>query len=195
MKELIPGYNPVNGNLEFTIELNLFKYYFDNFEGLIEMDEDLSKCNTQVRRVDINKAIVSIPIKKEDIKTTGENSAIVRLEGVDVIRSLYNILNSFTRVALKKELSKTEFIPLNGYSIDSLKVDVVSAVKGKRKLCIIDEYSEYLRMQKENSLVYNQYIIEYGTSEYADAVLLLIDGNLDELKKRYSSKLERTEWC
>ena len=195
MKELVPGYNPANGDLEFTIELNLFRNYFDNFEGLVKMDEELSKCNVKVRRVELNKAIVAFPIDKDNIRRVNNDTASVRFDNVRGLRALYNVLNSFTRVALKKELSTTEFIPLNGYPVEDLQKDIQVAVKAKRKLCIIDEYSEYLRMQKENELVYHQYIVDYGTSEYADAVLLILDGNMSELKRMFSSKLERTEWC
>lgn len=195
MKELVPGYNPINGDLEFTIELNLFKNYFSNFEGLIKMNEDLSKCNAKVRQVEPNKAVVAFPVDKDSIKRINDGTASVRFDNVNGLRALYSVLNSFTRVALKKELKSTEFIPLNGYPVEDLKNDIHAAVKGKRKLCIIDEYDEYLRMQKENNLVYHQYIVDYGTSEYADDVLLILDGNMDELRKRYSSKLEKTEWC
>ena len=195
MKELVPGYNPVNGDLEFKIELNLFKNYFSNFEGLVKMDEELAKCNAKVRRLEPTVAVVAFPVDKENIKKVNDETASVRFDNVEGLRALYNVLNSFTRVALKKELSTTEFIPLNGYPIESLQEDIKAAVKGKRKLCIIDEYSEYLRMQNENCLVYRQYVVDYGTSEYADAVLLLLEGNMSELKKIYSPKLVRTEWC
>ena len=159
------------------------------------MDEELSKCNVKVRRVELNKAVVAFPIDKDNIRRVNDETASVRFDNVSGLKALYSVLNSFTRVALKKELSTTEFIPLNGYPVEDLQKDIQVAVKAKRKLCIIDEYSEYLRMQKENKLVYRQYVVDYGTSEYADTVLMILDGNMSELRDKYLSRLERTEWC
>ena len=193
MKDLVPDYNPANGDLEFTIELNLFKTYFPNFEGLVKMDEKLSKCSAKVRQISPTKAIVAFPVSKDDIKRNGD-SAAVRLSS-DSLQALYNVLNSFTRSALKKELNTTEFIPLNGYPIENLQEDIVSAVKAKRKLCIINDYSEYLEKQKSHNLVYHQFVVDHGTSEYADVVLLILDGDLDTLRKIYTPKLVETEWC
>lgn len=195
MKELVPGYNPANGDLEFTIELNLFRNYFPNFEGLILMNEELTKCNAKVRQIEPNKAIVAFPISKDSIKKVNDDTAAVRFENVSGLRALYSVLNSFTRVAIKKELKTTEFIPLNGYPVENLKEDIQAAVKGKRKLCIINDYSEYLEKQKDHNLVYHQYVIEYGTDEYANAVLMILDGDMDRLKEIYTPKLVKTEWC
>lgn len=195
MKELVPGYNPANGDLEFTIELNLFRNYFPNFEGLILMNEELTKCNAKVRQIEPNKAIVAFPISKDSIKKVNDDTAAVRFENVSGLKALYSVLNSFTRVAIKKELKTTEFIPLNGYPVENLKEDIQAAVKGKRKLCIINDYSEYLEKQKDHNLVYHQYVIEYGTDEYANAVLMILDGDMDQLKEIYTPKLVKTEWC
>lgn len=195
MKELVPGYNPANGDLEFTIELNLFRNYFPNFEGLVLMNEELTKCKAKVRQIEPNKAVVAFPISKDNIKKVSDDTAAVRFENVSGLKALYNVLNSFTRVAIKKELKTTEFIPLNGYPVENLKEDIQAAVKGKRKLCIINDYSEYLEKQKDHTLVYHQYVIEYGTDEYANAVLMILDGNMDQLKEIYTPKLVKTEWC
>lgn len=195
MKELVPGYNPTNGDLEFTIELNLFRNYFPNFEGLVLMNEELTKCKAKVRQIEPNKAIVAFPISKDSIKKVSEETATVRFDNVSGLQALYSVLNSFTRVAIRKELKTTEFIPLNGYPVEDLQNDIKAAVKGKRKLCIIDDYSEYLQKQKDHNLVYHQYIVDYGTDEYANAVLMIIDGDLESLRKIYTPKLVKTEWC
>ena len=195
MKELVPGYNPTNGDLEFTIELNLFRNYFPNFEGLILMNEELAKCKAKVRQIEPNKAIVAFPIDKDSIKRVTEETATVKFDNVSGLQALYNVLNSFTRVAIKKELKTTEFIPLNGYPVEDLQNDIQAAVRGKRKLCIINDYSEYLEKQRDHNLVYHQYIVEYGTNEYADAVLMILDGNMDKLREIYTPKLVKTEWC
>ena len=195
MKELVPGYNPTNGDLEFTIELNLFRNYFPNFEGLVLMNEELAKCKAKVRQIEPNKAIVAFPIDKDSIKRVTEETATVKFDNVSGLQALYNVLNSFTRVAIKKELKTTEFIPLNGYPVEDLQNDIQAAVRGKRKLCIINDYSEYLEKQRDHNLVYHQYIVEYGTNEYADAVLMILDGNMDKLREIYTPKLVKTEWC
>lgn len=195
MKELVPGYNPVNGDLEFTIELNLFKNYFPNFKGLIQNNEDLVKCKAKIRQVEPTKAIVAFPIDKNKIRRTSDDSAMVQFDNVEALRTLYSVLNSFIRVAIKKELKSTEFIPLNGYPLADLQSDIKQAVKGKRKLCIIRDYKEYLERKEDKDLTYNQYMVYYGTSEYADVVLMILDGDLDKLNDIYIPKLVKTEWC
>ncbi len=194
MKNITPSFNAANGNLEFTIELNLFKRYFPNFAGLIMLDEDLPGCS--VKQTKSNTAVVSLPIEDKSAvqHNEGDDSASVRAPAQSIL-ALQRILNSFVNVALKKELNSTEFIPLNGYPIESLQEDIVAAVKAKRKLCIIGEYQEYLDSNAKNVFAYHQQMVEYGTEEYADAVVLIKEGNLDELRKIYKPKLIFVEWC
>ena len=195
MKNIVPSYNPVSGNLEITIEMNLLRKYFSNFEGLINMDKDLVQKGCTATQTGLTTALISIPVD-QSLTTPPDENGIGRInaEGSGVT-SLFKVLNSFVNSAIKKELKITEFIPLSGYPIEDLQKDIVAAVKGKRNLCIIGEYSEYLERQKSGVFSYHQYMIDHGTEEYVDVAILIKEGKLDELRKLYQPKLVYTEWC
>ena len=195
MKNIVPSYNPISGNLEITIEMNLLKKYFPNFEGLISMDEELSQRGCTATQTSSTTALVSLPVDKSMTTPPGEDGmSRISAEESGVV-SLFKVLNSFVNSAIKKELKITEFIPLHGYPVENLQDDIVAAVKSKRNLCIIGEYEEYLDRQKSGNFSYHQYMIDHGTEEYVDAAMLIKDGNLDELRKLYEPKLVYTEWC
>ena len=195
MKNIVPSYNPNSGNLEIKVELNLLTKYFANFEGLIAMNKELSDKGFSVKRENPTTAIVSIPIPDSQVSPPNEDGiGMVRAEGVG-ISTFFETLNSFVNSAIKKELRITEFVPLNGYSVEDLQNDIKAAIKAKRNLCIIGEYSEYLEKQKSGDFAYHQKMVEYGTEEYADVAILINEGNMDELKKIYEPKLVYTEWC
>lgn len=195
MKNIVPNYNPNSGNLEIKVELNLLSKYFANFEGLISMNKELANKGFSVKRENSTTAIVSIPIPDSQITPPNDNGVgTVRAEGTG-IAEFFETLNSFVNSAIKKELKITEFVPLNGYPVENLQEDIKAAVKAKRNLCIIGEYDEYLEKQKTGDFAYHQYMIDYGTEEYADAAVLISEGNMDELQKLYKPKLTYTEWC
>jgi len=195
MKNIVPNYNPNSGNLEIKVELNLLSKYFANFEGLIAMNKELSEKGFKVKRENPTTAIVSIPISDSQITPPNENGVgVVKADGTG-IAEFFETLNSFVNSAIKKELKITEFVPLNGYSVEDLQKDIQAAVKAKRNLCIIGEYSEYLDRQESGNFAYHQYMIDYGTEEYADVAILISEGNMAELRKIYTPKLTYTEWC
>lgn len=195
MKNIVPSYNPISGNLEITIELNLFVKYFSNFEGMILMDQELSEKGFKVKQTNSTTAVVSVPIDPSLASPPNEEGVgQIRAEGTG-LKALYKLLNSFVNSAIKKELRITEFIPLHGYPVEDLQKDIVAAVTGKRNLCIIGEYSEYLEKQKSGNFSYHQYVIEHGTEEYVDAAILIKDGDMETLRKLYEPKLVYTEWC
>ena len=194
MKNIVPSYNPVSGNLEITIEMNLLRKYFSNFEGLISMDKDLAERGCKATQTGSTSALVSIPVDQSSAPVNENGVGRIDADSSGVM-SLFKVLNSFVNSAIKKELKITEFIPLSGYPVEDLQKDIVAAVEGKRNLCIIGEYSEYLEKQKSGNFSYHQYMIDYGTEEYVDVAILLKEGKLDELRKLYEPKLVYTEWC
>jgi hypothetical protein len=195
MKNIVPSYNPISGNLEITIEMNLLKKYFPNFEGLISMDEELSQKGCTATQTSSTTALVSLPVDKS-MTTPPDENGMGRINADESgVVSLFKVLNSFVNSAIKKELRITEFIPLHGYPVEDLQTDIEAAVKAKRNLCIIGEYEEYLERQRSGNFSYHQYMIDYGTEEYVDAAILIKDGKLDELRKLYEPKLVYTEWC
>lgn len=191
-------FNPDNNKVVFILETNLLNRYFPNLKGLVESDKDVPSDIEVVQR-NSNTALISFSPgpesgnvqKTEQSNGTGSYRIAIDSRKVD---SINRVLNKFTRCALKKELSTTEFVPLEGYPEENLREEIVAAIKGKRRLCILKDYDEYLNMQKKEEYIFHQYILEYGTNEYADAVLYIRFGNLSKLRELYSDKLVLTNW-
>lgn len=189
-------FNPDNNKVVFILETNLLNKYFSNLKGLVENDKDVPS-DVEVEQKNSNTAFISFsPGPESNVQKNEENSGGYFKVAIDSrkLKSINKVLNKFTRCALKKELSTTEFVPLNGYPEENLKEEIIGALKGKRKLCILRDYDEYLNMQDKELFVFHQYILEYGTNEYVDAVLLIRNGNFKKLRELYSDKLVLTDW-
>lgn len=186
------GFDPDSKKMTVSVNTNLLKKYHINFKGLFQMAKEKPK-GLEVNIKSGNLAIVSFPIAEENIRTLGNGKGYIGVEK-DVMDGIMEIITKFTTSAIRKELQQTEFIPLEGYSEDLLKEDTKKAVEGKRNLCIIDTYGNYLKNEKSRKYEYNQYVIEYGTDEYSNAVIMLITGKLSELKKLYKKKLKKEIW-
>ncbi|MBP3732260.1 MAG: hypothetical protein J6I84_03355 [Bacilli bacterium] len=190
-----PGYDPDKKRIVLNIELNLLSRYFNNFSGMILEDTGIPK-DTEVEQLGATTARITFPVDpSQNIVKKIENgmSIGVNMETMEVFQK---IINSFIGSALRKELKTTEFIPLNGYPAENLKEDIQAAVKNKRKLCIIQDFSEYQAMSEKNGkYVFHQYMVEHGTHEYTEVAILLYQEKLDELKKIFEGKLKLTNWC
>ena len=190
-------FNPDNNKVVFILETNLLLRYFPNLKGLVENDKDIPS-DVEVEQKNSTTAVISFsPGPESNVQKvdSGNNTGSFKI-AIDSkrIEGINRVLNKFTRCALKKELSTTEFIPLSGYSEENLSNEIIDALKGKRKLCILKDYSEYLESQEKNVYVFNQYILEYGTNEYVDAVLYIRNKNFKKLRELYSDKLVLTDW-
>ena len=190
-------FNPDNNKVVFILETNLLNRYFSNLKGLVENDKDVPS-DIEVEQRNSNTALISFspgPESSSVQKIGDSNSSSYRI-AIDSrkVESINRVLNKFTRCALKKELMSTEFVPLEGYPEDNLKEEIVAALEGKRKLCILKDYDEYLSMQEKDLYVFHQYILEYGTNEYVNAILYIRNGNFNKLKELYSDKLVLTDW-
>lgn len=192
-----PGYNPEKKCVTLCVESNLLSRYFPNFSGMILGEPGIPR-NTNVEQVDNTTAMISFPLDDKGMVTKlSENkmSIGINADSMDVFQ---RVINTFINCALKKELKTTEFVPLYGYSIDELHNDIQAAVKNKRKLCIIRDYSEYLAMsQGKNGTAYifHQYMVEYGTPEYTEAAILLYNKDMESLRNTFESKLVLESWC
>lgn len=190
-------FNPDNNKVVFIIETNLLSRYFPNLKGLVENDKDIPS-DVEVVQRNSNTALISFSpgpetsVKKNEVPD-GSNSYRIAIDSRKV-ESINRVLNKFTRCALKKELATTEFVPLTGYPEENLKEEIIGALKGKRKLCILRDYEEYLNMQDKELYIFHQYILEYDTNEYIDAVLFIRNGNFDKLRELYNDKLVLTDW-
>jgi hypothetical protein len=191
-----PGYDPEKRCVTLNVESNLLRKYFSNFSGMIVDDPGVPK-NTEVTQIDEVTAQISFPIDdKSVVKMVTDNKMSIGIDPSS-LSVFQTIINSFIGSALKKELKTTEFIPLYGYPKENLKVDIQEAVKNKRKLCIIKDYSEYLEMSegKTNKYIFHQIFVEFGTHEYTEAAILLYNEKLEELREMFEDSLKLEDWC
>lgn len=176
--------NPENGEVTMIMESNLLKRYYLNLCGLLENHKELK--GLKVKRTGSNKASLCIT---KDIDFSNPK------KGLAIVNKLNQIINTFINSGLKKELKTTEFIPLNGYSVSKMQDEILKAVENKRKLCIIKDYKEYVNNGIEKgSYRFHQYMIDYGTEEYYNAVILISGGDFDTLTRMYASKLKEESW-
>lgn len=174
-----------------SVETNLLQKYFKNLAGMFSATKDKPSGLT-ISQKDGNTAIVSFPIPEGRIKVEMQR-AMVAIDKND-LNNIMDVINKFANAAIRKELMNTEFIPLEGYSTDNLKVDIKAAIKAGRKFCIIDTYDSYLTQTKSREYKYNQYMVDKDTDEYSDVAILIETGKFKELKKEYKPKLKYTEW-
>lgn len=171
-----------------NIQCNLFKKYYPNFVGILEKNKDDIPKGFSVRQASSDTAKISFPIPEGTTIAKGGGSFAVNL------MSLMDVINKFAGTALRYELEHTEFIPINGYPLEDLKKDIVASVKNKRNLCVLGDYAEYLSMEKEHKYQFHQVYVNYGTPEWADIVLMILEGDMGKMRELYTPKLEFTEW-
>lgn len=171
-----------------NIQCNLFKKYYPNFVGILEKNKNDIPKGFSVRQASSDTAKISFPIPEGTTIAKGGGSFAVNL------MSLMDVINKFAGTALRYELEHTEFIPINGYPLEDLKKDIVASVKNKRNLCILGDYAEYLSMEKEHKYQFHQVYVNYGTSDWADIVLMILEGDMEKMRELYTPKLEFTEW-
>lgn len=190
--KLIPGFDPSENKVTISIETNLINKYFPNLVGLVKDCPDVPR-GIDVEQFSNNTAVISFPIGDEDDFKKTSTGVAINSRKMD---SIQNVINDFVNCALRHELRKTEFIPLHGYPLEDLMKDVKNAAKAKRNLCLIKEYSEYLNMEKERLYKFTQLIIPADSNEWADVILLILEGKkgLKKLQDNYESKLSFVEW-
>lgn len=197
--EIKNGYDPEKGRMIVYFHSNLIIDYYQNLKVMLDKSEGLPT-DTTVDRGGIDFAVISFPISRVGgnvVKSEQINEDLSRITLAlpkEEIDAVYNACNRFINAALRKLLKTTEFIPLEGYSVSSLQEDIKAAIANKRRLCIIDTYSSYLSNSKTGNYVYNQYLIPYGSNEWADVVLDIKEGNIKKLRKDYKGKLKITNW-
>lgn len=193
-----PGYDPEKKRVVLNIDMYLLGRYFNNFSGMILKESGIPK-DTKVEQLGETTARITFPVdSSSSIFRHSEDHMSIGIN-MEVMELFQKVINSFIGSALRKELKTTEFIPLNGYPSENLKVDIQAAVKNKRKLCVIEDYSEYLAMSEPKEkggakYVFHQRIVEPGTSEYTETAILLYQEKMDELRKMFDGKLQLTSW-
>ena len=189
-----PGYNPEKRRITLSVETYLMMRYFNNFSGMVTENPGVPK-DTEVEWFNDRTAIITFPIDNGgSIIKASENKMAIGINE-NSMNVFQGIINSFLECALKRELKTTEFIPLHGYPKEELQKDIQEAVKNKRKLCIIKDFSEYKAMSGEKKYIFYQAMVEYGTHEYSEASILLFKGELKTLREMYEEKLVLENWC
>ena len=120
--------------------------------------------------------------------------AISMSDKANPISRMNDLLNDFINSAVRDKFKTTEFIPLINYPHKNLKEDIITAIKAKRNICIVDDFENYKKSTEDKSLEFNQYFIKYSTSEYADVAILISLGKFKELIDTFSPKLKQIAW-
>lgn len=183
-----PEINPFKKAMTFNVTSTLLDHYFDNFRGMICDNSDIP--GVDVYQEKPGTATISIPMMMNEISDGVISGGI----NTKAVISVDNTIQSFLSAAMRKEERFNEFVPLHNYPEDKLIVEIADAVKNKRNLCIIKDFKEYQKNLKDRTYEFEQYRIDYGTVEYANAVLMIRFNNFDELRKTFEPKLKLTKW-
>lgn len=188
---IVSGFDPDSNTVILNITSNLIGDYYYNFAGLIKNNPS-SPQGIQVSKKGDNMAVVHFPLPKEaKIEKIDNTRAAVKVD----MANLNNIINKAVNDALRYKVRHTEFIPLTGYPLEDLQADVKNAISNKRNFCILRDYQEYLDSAGSNNVYrYNQYYVNYGTPEYADIAISIINGEMDELIKQIGPKIKFQDW-
>lgn len=173
--------------IAITLESPLLADYFPNFKSMI-MGYKGGIPGLSVNKIGSKGAEIQLPVSSQKCVDVNDRMVAYSLDPVFVEQ-----LDFFDEFAIKKKLMSTEFIPLTGYDIEMMSEEVVEAVKAKRNLLFIKSFDEYKSMSK-SSYEFNQYELEYGTTEYVDAVIMIRNKDIKALRKLYSGKLECVNW-
>lgn len=196
--------NGENGDVRISINTSLIKRFYPNLKGMTLNHKDCPK-NLKIERIDSDTALITLSsaVNVDNISPNQDGMIGISPEHAIIVQKVLDIVKGFVWGAIKHCIKRTEFIPLydfagdeRDYSFEEMQNDVVEAMKNKRNLCVIDKFQAYLDNNKTNRYCFNQYMIDYETKadEYVDFVLLAKAGKLEELRKKYSGKLTKTEW-
>lgn len=193
MMNITNSYNPEERRVVVFVESNLLVDYFPNFSGLIKKNNS-SISDIKVEKIEKAKAMISFPLPKEaSVMKVSEEKMAVSMP-MDIMEKLNKTINKFANSAIRKKLRTVEFLPLSEYPEEDLKKDMEAAVKAGRNFCLLENYSDYLKTEKEHKYDFNQVFVYKGTNEYADIALDIWNGDIEHLRKKLEGKFERCEW-
>lgn len=205
MIKVLTSLNGENGDIKISINTTLLKQYYPNLKGITLNHKDCPK-DLKVERVDSTTAMITFSsgLSSDDLGQPNEDGMIgIPTEHAMKIQKVSNIIKEFLDSAIKHCIKTTEFIPLydfsgdkRNYSFEEMQEDVITAMKNKRNLCVIDKFQDYLDNNVVQKYCFNQHMIDYNKNadEYVDFILLVKAGKLKELREMYSGKLTKTEW-
>jgi len=182
------SFNPVDKKFSMLLDTKLINNYFANLSGLVKKVDELPN-DIVIEKVNFKTALITFSVNTPNLNIN-DNGEFNSKPVSELIKTVYN----FVIGAIRHEYKKTEFIPLEGYPIEKMQKEIPEAVKNKRRLCIIKDYDEFLNAEKTSKPIYHQYIIEPNSSEYADVVIMIYKGDLEQINKIYKNKLKLEDW-
>lgn len=213
--KISPSYNPEESKFSVEFSTDLLKDYFFNFRGMV-LDSDIAPKDVEVIKKTPETALITFTVNKEDMKSSEKSipeeilskfgsmlgiptenisgGIMVSSDSIPSFKNVQLIIQDFIKSASVYRFSKTEFIPLQNYSIELLKSDCKNALEAKRDFCIVDDFIKYRKAMDDMNYVLNHVIIPYGTSEYVDVVLLILNDKFDELIEWMNPRLENKAW-
>lgn len=189
-------YNPTLKLMLVEYKSSHLKKHFQLMEESVKYKKSLGLIpnDLEIKSLDDTKCVISfhIDIPENDRVNTGDKMSKLSKSMTD---KLCMIIDDFIERAINAELKTSEFIPLSGISVETLKSDVVDAVKDKRDLVIVDTYNNCMKFILEKvTTIINQYRIPYMSEEYSDVVLYVYEGNMKKLRELYKDKLMTVDW-
>lgn len=189
-------YNPTLKLMLVEYKSSHLKKHFQLMEESVKYKKSLGLIpnDLEIKSLDDTKCVISfhIDIPENDRVNTGDKMSKLSKSMTD---KLCMIIDDFIERAINAELETSEFIPLSGISVETLKSDVVDAVKDKRDLVIVDTYNNCMKFILEKvTTIINQYRIPYMSEEYSDVVLYVYEGNMKKLRELYKDKLMTVDW-
>ena len=189
-------YNPTLKLMLVEYKSSHLKKHFQLMEESVKYKKSLGLIpnDLEIKSLDDTKCVISfhIDIPENDRVNTGDKMSKLSKSMTD---KLCMIIDDFIERAINAELKTSEIIPLSGISVETLKSDVVDAVKDKRDLVIVDTYNNCMKFILEKvTTIINQYRIPYMSEEYSDVVLYVYEGNMKKLRELYKDKLMTVDW-
>lgn len=196
MMKISENFEPSENVITLNVSTNLLNKYYPNLYGMIVKNKELP-AGTKIEKLSSTEAMISFPVP--------ENSTFEKIDetrgriGIDskIINKYFKLISNFSNLALRREFKHTEFLPIgNDYKLSDLQNDVKEAIKAKRNFVILHSFKDYKEGKKPGEVKYDQVFVSYENdpSDYADVALMIISGNLKELRKWAAPKFKITEW-
>ena len=167
---------------------------FQSYIDKSKLPADSIVCNDSCGRE--NVCNIEIPYVPQGSEIINKGNGVISLPVPShFIGELGNVVNEFSSDCFKKIMGKTEIIPLKGYGIDNIIIDIKTALEKKRDICIIKDYQDYLDGKNIFSDGLDIAIYKYMSDEYCNIVIECVGKqSLSGLKKLTEKNLKKPEW-
>lgn len=188
-------YDSTNKRLMIDFSCSLLREYYEVLDMSVKKHkkDGLIPKDLEIQKLDESRCIISLPIDLPGTETLEDGDRITGIPK-EILAKITSVIEDFKDTALKKELGSTEFIPLSGYPIEDLKADIVEAIKNKRNFCLIEKYSDYLKLSRHETTKLQQYKVQYLSNDYSEIAINIYEGDLESIKRNYIPKFEVIDW-